>query len=562
MFNLEKITRENIRNLKPYSSARDEFKGEAEIYLDANENAFGSLSGDSYNRYPDPLQLKLKKKIAEMKNVVAKQIFLGNGSDEIIDLLLRAFCNPGIDNVIIMPPTYGMYKVAADTNDISTMDVPLNENFDIDLEKVSDAINEQTKLIFICSPNNPSGNQIKKDRIIKLLDHFHGIVIIDEAYIDYSDEKSLIDLLDTYANLVVIQTFSKARGMASLRVGIAFTDEKIINILNKIKPPYNINGLSQDKILEALERKTHFNDMVELVKDQRYKLAVELEKLNFTEKVYPSQANFVLAKFTDAKKIYDYLAGKGIIVRDRSNIAGCSNSLRITIGKPKENTILVNTLRQLDGKKTLEFDFDENNPMVDFLKRSGRSSVIHRKTAETDIQINLDLDNSKITKIDTGIAFFDHMLEQIARHGGVGLNIKVSGDLHVDEHHTIEDTALALGEAFNETLADKAGLERYGFALPMDDASAQVLLDFGGRPYFIWEAEFKREMIGKMPTDMFKHFFKSFSDSSQCNLHIKAEGENEHHKIEGIFKAFARAIKMAIRKDPFINYVPSTKGQL
>ncbi|RLD69393.1 MAG: histidinol-phosphate transaminase, partial [Bacteroidetes bacterium] len=452
MFNLNKITRKNIRNLKPYSSARDEFKGNAKIFLDANENAFGSLGGDDYNRYPDPLQLKLKKKIAKIKKVGAEQIFLGNGSDEVIDLLLRAFCNPGIDNVILMPPTYGMYKVAADTNDISSIEVPLNGDFDIDLENVLDVINEYTKLIFICSPNNPSGNRMNKVSIIRLLEYFHGIVIVDEAYIDYSDEKSLIDLLGTYANLVVIQTFSKARGMASLRVGIAFTNEKIINILNKIKPPYNINGLSQDKILEALERKTHFNDMVELVKNQRYKLAVELEKLSFTEKVYPSQANFVLAKFTDAKKIYNYLAAKGIIVRNRSNITGCSNTLRITIGKPRENTVLVNSLRQLDGKKTLNFDFDENNPMVDFLKRSARSSVLHRKTSETDIQINLDLDNSTITKIDTGIAFFDHMLEQIARHGGVGLNIKVLGDLEVDEHHTIEDTALALGEAFKETL--------------------------------------------------------------------------------------------------------------
>jgi len=308
MFNLNKITRKNIRNLKPYSSARDEFKGNAKIFLDANENAFGSLGGDDYNRYPDPLQLKLKKKIAKIKKVGAEQIFLGNGSDEVIDLLLRAFCNPGIDNVILMPPTYGMYKVAADTNDISSIEVPLNGDFDIDLENVLDVINEYTKLIFICSPNNPSGNRMNKVSIIRLLEYFHGIVIVDEAYIDYSDEKSLIDLLGTYANLVVIQTFSKARGMASLRVGIAFTNEKIINILNKIKPPYNINGLSQDKILEVLKRKTHFNDMVELVKDQRYKLSVELEKLSFTERVYPSQANFVLAKFTDAKKIYDYLA--------------------------------------------------------------------------------------------------------------------------------------------------------------------------------------------------------------------------------------------------------------
>ena len=562
MFDIDKITRKNIRDLKAYSSARDEFKGEAKIFLDANENAFGSLTGNNYNRYPDPLQLKLKAKIAQMKNISAKQIFLGNGSDEVIDLLMRAFCNPGKDNVIIMPPTYGMYKVTADTNDIKTIEVPLNEVFDIDLKNVLDAINDYSKMIFICSPNNPSGNRMNKNSIKKLLEKFQGLVIVDEAYIDYADEKSLIGLIKQHPNLVVIQTFSKARGMAALRVGIAFTDEKTINILNKVKPPYNINGISQDKILEALEQKSYFNDMVELVKDQRHKLDIELGKLSFVEKIYPSQANFVLVKFTDAKKIYDYLAENGIVVRNRSNIQACSNTLRITIGKPKENTILVNTLRKLDGKKTLKFDFDENNPMVDFLKKTIRSSEIKRKTSETDIKITLDLDNSQTTEIESGIAFFNHMLEQIARHGSVGLTVNAAGDLHVDEHHTIEDTAIALGEAFKKALGDKAGIERYGFALPMDDASAHVLLDFGGRPYFLWDVEFKREMIGKMPTEMFKHFFKSFSDAAMCNLHIKADGENEHHKIEGIFKAFARAIKMAIRKDPYSNYLPSTKGKL
>lgn len=562
MFNLSKITRENIRNLKPYSSARDEFKGEARIYLDANESAFGSLSGDNYNRYPDPLQLKLKKKIAEMKNIGAEQIFLGNGSDEVIDLLFRAFCNPGTDNVIIMPPTYGMYKVAAGTNDIASIEVPLNEDFDIDLENVMHAINEHTKLIFICSPNNPSGNRMNQTSITRLLENFHGLVIIDEAYIDYSEEKSSIDLLGTCPNLVVIQTFSKARGMAALRVGIAFTDKKIIDILNKIKPPYNINGLSQEKILKALLRNIHFNDLVELVKNERTKMKEELKQLSFVEKVYPSQANFLLVKFTNAKKVYNFLEGEGIIVRDRSNIPGCSNSLRITIGTPEENAVLINTLRKLDGKKIKKFDLNAIDFLKNYSDKSARKAVIKRKTVETYIQIILDLDNSQISEIDTGIAFFDHMLEQIARHGNIGLSVKVLGDLEVDEHHTIEDTALALGEAFKETLSDKAGLDRYGFVLPMDDSTAQVLLDFGGRPYFVWEAEFKREMIGKMPTEMFKHFFKSFSDAALCNLHIKADGENEHHKIEAIFKAFARAIKMAINKDPFSNYVPSTKGKL
>jgi imidazoleglycerol-phosphate dehydratase/histidinol-phosphatase len=238
---------------------------------------------------------------------------------------------------------------------------------------------------------------------------------------------------------------------------------------------------------------------------------------------------------------------------------GCENSLRITIGTPDENKELINTLRKLDNKPDTDVDFSANMPKMEL---SVRSAKIHRKTSETDILVVLNIDNQKISDIDTGIGFFDHMLEQISRHGNIGLSIKVKGDLQVDEHHTIEDVALVLGEAFKKALADKVGMERYGFALPMDDAAAQVLIDFGGRPYFVWQAEFKREMIGQMPTEMFKHFFKSFSDAAACNLHIKAEGENEHHKIEGIFKAFARAVRMAIRKDPFSNYLPSTKGKL
>ena len=559
MFDINKITRPNIRKLKPYSSARDEFKGKARIFLDANENAFGSFAGEDFNRYPDPLQTDLKKKIGEIRRVSPKRIFLGNGSDEIIDLLFRAFCEPGKDNAVLMPPTYGMYQVAADINNVPAIEVPLDKDFDIDTKKVLSAINENTRLIFVCSPNNPSGNRMSKDRIIRLLNNFEGIVIVDEAYIDYADEESSIALLNKHPNLLVMQTFSKARGMAALRVGIAFTSEEIISVLNKIKPPYNINGYSQKKILEALSKQKEFDRLVKIVKNQRKLLADELQKLSFVQKVYPSQANFLLVKFNDARKIYDYLAKNGIVVRNRSSMYGCENSLRITIGTPDENKELINTLRKLDNKPDTDVDFSANMPEMEL---SVRSAKIHRKTSETDILVVLDIDNQKISDIDTGIGFFDHMLEQISRHGNIGLSIKVKGDLQVDEHHTIEDVALVLGEAFKKTLADKVGMERYGFALPMDDAAAQVLIDFGGRPYFVWQAEFKREMIGQMPTEMFKHFFKSFSDAAACNLHIKAEGENEHHKIEGIFKAFARAVRMAIRKDPFSNYLPSTKGKL
>jgi len=345
MFNINNILRENIKNLTPYSSARDEFQGEASIYLDANENAFGSPLDEPYNRYPDPLQYNVKKRLSEIKGVPVRNIFLGNGSDEAIDILFRSFCNPGVDNVILVPPTYGMYEVSANINDIKTKKISLTEEFQLNLEGIAEAIDQNTKLIFICSPNNPTGNSINREDVETLLNNFDGIVVVDEAYINFSRQKTFIQELTEYSNLVVLQTLSKAWGLAGLRVGMAFASEEIIEVMNKVKPPYNINESSQQLALKALANIEQVNNWIKETLAQRDKLVLSLKDFDFVLDIYPSDANFILVKTTDPKGIYNFLVQKGIIVRDRSKIDLCEGSLRITVGTPAENEILIDTLK-------------------------------------------------------------------------------------------------------------------------------------------------------------------------------------------------------------------------
>lgn len=347
MFDLNSLLRDNIKRLTPYSSARDEFKGEASVFLDANENSFGSPLPVNYHRYPDPLQWKVKYRLAEIKGVPPQNIFLGNGSDEAIDILYRAFCRPGIDNVILCPPTYGMYEVSANINDITIRKASLTEDFQLDLEAIESAVDENTKLIFICSPNNPTANAIDKEAIEMVLNNFDGIVVVDEAYINFSRHKSFIQELTEYPNLVVLQTLSKAWGLAALRMGMAFAGEDIINIFNKIKPPYNINQASQELALEALNNVEQVNAWIRETVEEREKLTGELVKLPIVEKVYPSDANFLLVKTTDARGIYNILTSQGIIVRDRSKVELCAGSLRITIGTPEENVTLLQALQNI-----------------------------------------------------------------------------------------------------------------------------------------------------------------------------------------------------------------------
>ena len=345
-FDLQSLVRKNIRKLKPYSSARSEFAGAAEVFLDANENAFGSPAGDGFNRYPDPQQLEIKRRVASMKGIEATQIFVGNGSDEAIDLLFRIFCEPGRDEAIICPPTYGMYRVSADINDVAVREIKLTSEFQLNVSAILSGISERTKLIFICSPNNPTGNLMQRGSIIEIAKEFNGIVVVDEAYIDFASAPSLIEELASLLNLVVLQTFSKAWGMAGLRVGLAFASPEIIDLMNRVKPPYNVSGIAQRAVVEAFDAQANVERWIESALRQRTVLAESLSQFDFVETIYPSDANFILVKVTDANEVYRFLLEEKVVVRNRSNVELCEGCLRITVGTEAENARLVESLRK------------------------------------------------------------------------------------------------------------------------------------------------------------------------------------------------------------------------
>lgn len=547
---IERLLRPNIKALEPYTCARDEYSGEAKAWLDANENSI--LNG--LNRYPDPLQRQVKQHIGELRGVDPENIFLGVGSDECIDILYRTFCRPGIDNVVAIDPSYGMYSVCAAINDVEYRKVSLREDFSLDTDALLAACDANTKVMWICSPNNPTGNAFSLEEIETLAQSFEGILAVDEAYVDFSEKGSAIPMLERYPRLVVMQTFSKAWASAAIRLGIGYACRDIIDVFNKVKYPYNINILTQRQALAVLSDKERIARTARELVMLREDLALRLKNVEAVEEVYPSDANFILAKVKDADGIYRRLLDQGVVVRNRSRVHLCGNCLRLTVGTAAENDMLI---AALEGRCIDAVAADDE------MTSAGRVAAVHRVTGETDVLVSVGLDGSGKTDISTGLGFFDHMLDQIGRHGGVDLTVKVKGDLNVDEHHTIEDTALALGEALAKALHDKRGLERYGFCLPMDECRATVAIDFGGRPCLVWDVEpFVREKIGDVPTEMFRHFFKSLSDTARCNLYIEAKGENEHHRIEGIFKAFARSLKSAVRRDPFNFSLPSTKGSL
>lgn len=552
-----KLVRPNILGLEAYSTARDDCgSNQPEIFLDANENPYNN----GINRYPDPHQKALKAKVAEIKGISADSLFIGNGSDEAIDLVYRVFCVPGASNAVSIAPSYGMYEVAAAMNDIEFRKVQLRPDFSMDTEAMLSAADSKTRLMFICSPNNPTGNSFPVEQIEDILERFGGVVVLDEAYIDFSVRPSLTSLVKRYPNLIVLQTLSKAWGMAGLRIGLAMADPAVIGLMSKVKYPYNINVVAQKMALAKLDAEAKDNAVAQIV-GQRFRLEKELVKCQEVKGVYSSDANFLLVRFDNPDEIYERLLSGGVIVRNRSRVPGCEGCLRVTVGTPAENDRL---LRLLAGPEC----GDRSGDRTAVARRSGTENLgerhvrIVRDTKETKVALELDLDSCGLSRISTGLPFFDHMLEQIPNHGGVSLAIEAKGDLQVDEHHTIEDVGIVLGEAIGAALGDKLGMARYGFVLPMDDCDAAVLLDFGGRIDFRWNAEFKREKVGDVPTEMFSHFFQSVSSGARCNLHIRAEGGNDHHKAEAIFKAFARALRMAVAKTPFPYELPSSKGVL
>jgi len=341
MFKLEDITRENIKELTPYSSARDDFKGEATTWLDANENPFGK-----FNRYPDPYQRKLKQKLSKLKGVSNKNIFIGNGSDEVIDLAFRIFCNPGVDKALTFSPTYGMYSVSAAINNIELIEVPLNESFQINLEATNPYLKDDNlKLIFICSPNNPTGNIIKKEEIEKILNNFNGIVVIDEAYIDFSDTASYIELINQYPNLIVSQTLSKAWGLASARIGLAYANQETIALFNKVKPPYNVSEPNQKLALDTIENSIEFDNYKNIILKERTRLKTCLADFVFVKKIYPSDSNFILVEVTAADRVYNDLILEGIVIRNRNKVI--PNCIRISIGTIEENDKLLKALKKI-----------------------------------------------------------------------------------------------------------------------------------------------------------------------------------------------------------------------
>ena len=343
MISLEKLVRPNIWSLAPYSSARDEYSGkEAHVFLDANENPYNT----PYNRYPDPLQREVKSALKKVKGVPEEMIFLGNGSDEAIDLAYRVFCNPGRDNVVAIAPTYGMYQVCADINDVEYRTVLLDENFEFQAEKLLAACDANTKIIWICSPNNPTGNSLNRDEILKVIERFEGIVIVDEAYIDFAQQLSLRQELPSHPNLIILQTMSKAWGSAAIRLGMAFASKEIVDIYNKVKYPYNVNLLTQQQALEMLKDPFEIDKYVKILLAERTRLMQAFQELPICEQIYKTDANFFLARMTDANAIYNYLVDKGIIVRNRNKIQLCQNCLRVTIGNRTENNELLAALRQ------------------------------------------------------------------------------------------------------------------------------------------------------------------------------------------------------------------------
>lgn len=597
--NIKNLVRKNILELTPYSTARDDCKVPMEVYLDANENPFDN----GVNRYPSPRQEDLKQAISVIKKIPVKNLFLGNGSDEAIDLVYRVFCEPGKSSAIIMNPSYGMYSVAAQMNNVKIIDAFLTTDFatdkkpgstaakknaavfQLDTDKLLKQVRKDTKVIFLCSPNNPTGNLLDSNSIEKILKSFKGIVVVDQAYFDfaaadarcntscgrYASGKHSLDTVRVtdfknhiakYPNLIVLETLSKAYAMAGLRIGLAIANEDIINIFNNVKYPYNINILAQRQALQILRSSLRKEEEVETIVSERERVASELQKISkeqtdgAVQKVYPSDANFLLVKFKQKEKIFHLLQENKIIVRDRGNMHGCKNCLRITVGTKDENEKMLRCIRVF--AETLNAKAHTNIEQT----AAERVASVERCTKETQIQVYVNLDKFREPRIETPLDFLNHMLQQIGYHGGITLDIKASGDIKVDEHHTVEDIAITLGECLKKALGNKNGIGRYGFCLPMDESDAYIVMDIGGRIDFRWEVKFKSEKIGDVNSQMFEHFFKSLAEHLECNLHIKASGSNDHHIIEGIFKAFARTLKGAVRKETRDFAIPSSKGVL
>lgn len=540
------IARRAVVAMTPYSA-----RGGATdaLHLDANENPYAPppvVGASGYNRYPAQQPEKLAQRLADLYGVNLEQLMVGRGADEGIECLLRAFCESGQDSILVCPPTFGYYKTCADIQGAGIVEVPLNASYEWDIPSVIAAGKPASvKMIFLCSPNNPTGNSLTRDAILDICTALpETLVVVDEAYIEFSEQESLADQIGAVQNLVVLRTLSKAYALAGVRGGALLADPTVINLLLKVLPPYPIARPVETAIMNALAPSAmavHAQRLEESILE-RQRLAEALAQSEYVETVYPSDANFVLLKINKAEALFARLRQFNVKIRDYRSSTG---RVRVSVGSPDENTI---ALQAFGVSKQVE--------------RSDRIGEMFRKTNETDISVRVNLDDVSQTKIQTGIGFYDHMLEQISKHGGMGLTLSCVGDLHIDAHHTVEDTALAFGAALKQALGDKAGIGRYGYVIPMDETQAQVAIDLSGRPAAVFKGEFPTDHVGDFPVEMCPHFFESLAQTLGAAIHIDVKGDNSHHMIEACFKGVGRALRPALGIAGNSSEIPSTKGSL
>jgi histidinol-phosphate aminotransferase len=559
-----------IRDLEAYEppdwaelAARAAVPPERLIRLDANENPFGPSPRvqealaryAGYGFYPD--YGALTEAVARYADAAPENIVLGNGGDEIIDLAVRLFVAPG-EGAITCPPAFGMYAISTLAYHGHALSIPRRDDFSLDVEGIEAMVATgseiRPKLLFLTSPGNPDGLAIPLDTIRRLL-ALPLAVVADEAYVEFGGE-SVVPLLADHPNLIALRTFSKWAGMAGLRLGYAVTSPQIADGMSRLRPPYNVNAAAVVAALATFDDMSHTQASIARIIAERERLQAALAEIPGAQPI-PSQANFVLCRFGDrsGQQVADTLAAHGILVRSFSD-PGLADAIRFTVGRPDQNDALLAVLK---GQGTRD-----KKPQYPIPNTQFRTAHIHRHTRETDVSITLDLDGSGHYEIDTGLGFLDHMLAQLAAHGLFDLTVRARGDLEVDEHHTVEDVAIALGQALDSALGDRQGIVRMSHAYaPLDEALAHVVVDLSGRPYAVIEVEFATARIGALDTDLIIHFLETLAFQARMSLHARVlHGRNDHHKAEALFKALARALNAAARHDPRRQGVPSTKGVL
>lgn len=552
-----------LEGFEPYMAAGR--RRRAGILLDANESAWGPVvpdpAAEGLHRYPEATYAPLREAAAAFAGVGPDAVVCGNGSDELLDLALRAYADPG-DGVAVAVPGYGMVRTLAGLNGLETRSAPLAEGtFGLDpetfLERAGDA-----RIVVLCSPNNPTGNRLDDAAVRSVLEAFDGLVILDEAYVEFAargddpNAASLAPWTAEYANLCVLRTMSKAWGLAGIRAGYAVAAPEVAGLLDRIRAPYNVDAVAERAARRALGSPGRLAARLERVRAERARLADGLAALGLAP--LPSDANFLLVPTDGASELVDALEkGWGLRVRDRSGMAGLPSALRITVGRPAENDLVLAAVASvLEGEESgAPEDTEEDRP---------RRAALRRATTETRISVAVDLDRAGDVVVATGIGFLDHMLTAMATHAGISVTIAAVGDLEVDAHHTTEDVGLALGEALDRALGDRTGIGRFGFLLPMDEALAEAALDLSGRPLLVFEGSFSAPAVGELPTPLVPEFFRALATRLGATLHVDLRrGGDAHHEVEACFKAVGRALGAAVRRDPTATgRVPSTKGTL